>query len=140
MIRKAEKADLDAVYGLVKQLSRHKFSKEQFEGCYHYNIGRGNVLVYEKDNLVRGFAVFSIYYPLHFSRITAEVVNLVVDKNSRGGGIGKELLAAIEQIASDNGCVYIEVASSKRREAAHRFYEREGFESTHYKLTKELAL
>jgi len=141
MIRKAEKSDLDAVYGLMKQLSRHEFTKELFEDCCSYNIEKGSVLVYEKDSrTVCACAVYAIHYPLHFSRKTAEIVNLVVDKNSRGSGIGAELLAAIEQIAIDNGCICIEVASSKHREAAHRFYEREGFMSTHYKLTKGLAL
>jgi len=140
MIRKAGSADLDAVYGLMKQLSRHEFTQKQFEDCYNHNIEKGCVLVYEKDNrTVCGCAVFAIHYPLHYSRKTAEIVNLIVDENSRGGGIGKELLEAIEQIASGNGCVCIEVASGKHREAAHRFYEREGFVCDHYKLKKKLA-
>ena len=140
MIRKAEKSDLDAIYGLMKQLSRHEFTQRQFEDCYTHNIEKGCVLVYEKDNrIICGCAVFAIHYPLHFSCKTAEIVNLIVDENSRGGGIGKELLAAIEQIALDNGCICIEVASGKHREAAHRFYEREGFVCGHIKLRKELA-
>ena len=138
VIRLAKKSDIEAVYGLIRQLSRHKFIKEQFEDCYIYNIGRGNVLVYEKDNSVCGCAVYAIHYHLHFSRKTAEIVNLIVDENSRGNGIGKELLNAIEKIAFDNRCVCIEVASGKHREAAHRFYEREGFVCGHYKLKKEL--
>ena len=139
MIRAAIKDDLDAVYGLIKQLSRHEFTKEQFCDCYKYNLERGCVLVYEKDNRnICGCVVFNIHYSLHFSRKTAEIVNLVVDESFRNCGIGKKLLTHVEQIVIENGCVCIEVDSGKHREAAHRFYEREGFVCDHYKLTKEL--
>ncbi|MCL1829479.1 MAG: GNAT family N-acetyltransferase [Oscillospiraceae bacterium] len=136
MIRPAVKSDVDAVYRLMRQLSRHDFTKEQFEDCYLYNLEKGRVLVYEEGNIVCGCAVFAIHYHLHFSCKTAEIINLIVDEHARNRGIGKELLTALEQIAKDNGCVRVEVDSGKHREAAHRFYEREGFASTHYKLTK----
>ena len=139
MIRAATKVDLDNVYGLMRQLSRHEFTKEQFGDCYFYSIEKGRVLVYEKDHHnICGCLVFSIHYHLHFSRKSAEIVNLVVDESIRGQGIGRELLTYFERIALDNGCVCIEVDSGKQREAAHRFYEREGFVCDHYKLTKGL--
>jgi len=139
MIRAAEKNDLESVYALMRQLSDHDFTKAQFEDCYMFNIERGRVLVYEKDNIfVCGCIVFVIHYHLHFSSKTAEIVNLVVDENARNCGIGKELLMHVEQIAIGNGCVCIEVDSNKQREDAHRFYEREGFTNTHCKLMKGL--
>ena len=137
MIRAAVKTDLDAVYELIKQLSGHAFTKQQFEDCYLYNLDKGRILVYEKGDAVCGCIVFNIHYPLQFSRKTAEIVNLIVDENARSLGIGKELLTSLEKIAINNNCVCIEVDSSKRRQDAHRFYEREGYASTHYKLTKE---
>ena len=139
MIRVAIKDDLDTVYGLIRQLSHHEFTKKQFHDCYLYNIAKGRVLVYENENIICGCIVFNILYSLHFSRKTAEIVNLIVDENARNQGIGKKLLTAFEKIAGDNGCVRIEVGSDKHREDAHRFYEREGYASTHYKLTKELT-
>jgi PhnO protein len=139
MIRKAVKDDLYAVYMLIQQLTNRDFTKKQFDDCFIYNLDRGSVLVYEKDNLVSGCLAFDIHYSLHFSRKTAEIVNLIVDENARNNGIGKDLLTEFEKIAVDNGCVCIEVASGKHREAAHRFYEREGFACNHYKMRKELA-
>jgi ribosomal protein S18 acetylase RimI-like enzyme len=138
MIRAATADDLDAVYGLIRQLSRHEFTQEQFRDCYKYNNEKGRVLVYEKDNSICGCIVWNIHYPLHFSRKTAEIVNFVVDESCRGQGIGKELLRAVELIAIENGCACIEADSGKHREDAHRFYEREGFGSNHYKFTKGL--
>jgi len=138
MIRAATKDDLDSVYGLMKQLSRHDFTKAQFEDCYLFNLKRERVLVYEKDDIICGCIVFNIHYPMHFSRKTAEIVNLIVGENCRNRGIGKDLLAYLEKIAIDSGCVCLEVDSSKKREGAHRFYFREGFVCSHYKLVKGL--
>jgi PhnO protein len=140
MIRFATRADLDAIYVLIKQLSRHDFTKEQFESCFQYNLNNSHILVCEHNNRIRGCGVLCVHYSLHFSRKSAEIVELIVDENFRSNGMGKELMAALEQIAVDSGCVSIEVDSGKRRENAHRFYEREGFVSTHCKLTKELSL
>jgi len=138
MIRAAIKDDLDAVYGLMRQLSRHEFTKEQFESCYLHSLESNDtyILVNEENTCICGCGVLSIHYPLHFSRKAAEIVNLIVDENARGRGIGKDLLAELEKVAHDNGCICIEVASSKQRIDAHRFYVREGFINDHYKLTK----
>lgn len=138
MIRPAGKDDMEAVYRLIRQLSSHTFTKDQFIDCFIYNLENGCILVYEKDHFIRGCAAYSIHYLLHFSRKTAEIVNLVVDESCRGQCIGKELLYAIEQIAIEKGCVCIEVDSGKHRKDAHRFYEQEGFNSDHYKFTKGL--
>ncbi|MCL1849273.1 MAG: GNAT family N-acetyltransferase [Clostridiales bacterium] len=122
----------------MRQLSGHHFTKKQFTSCYEYNLDRNHILVWEQNRRVCGCGILNIHYYLHFSLKSAEVVNLVVDENARGRGIGKELLTALEQIAIDNGCGWIELGSGKHRKDAHRFYEREGFVQTHYKLTKEL--
>ena len=139
MIRTATKGDLEAVYGLMRQLSRHCFTKKQFEACYFYNLENNRVLVCEENKNICGCAVLNIHYSLHFSRKTAEIVNLIVDESARSRGIGKELLASLEQIAADNDCVCIELGSGKQRSDAHRFYAREGFACNHYKFTKELG-
>jgi len=138
VIRAATKNDCEAVYQLMRQLSSHEFSKEQFADCYHYNLNINHAVVFEQDELVRGFGILAIHYSLHFSRKSAEIVNLIVDAGARGHGIGFELLSALEEIARQNDCVCIEADSGKHREAAHRFYLREGFTCKHYKFTKEL--
>jgi len=138
MIRAATKDDLQAVYGLMKQLSHHKFTEDQFKFCYFYNLANNCILVCEENGCICGCGILTIYYSLHFSQKSAEIVNLIVDENVRSRGIGKELLLSLEQIAIDNGCVCLELSSGKQREAAHRFYEREGFVSSHYKFTKGL--
>ena len=138
MIRMAINDDSEAVYRLIRQLSDHEFTKEQFEACYRHNLKGNYIMVYEEDGGVYGCGVLSIQYPLHFSDKKAEIVNLIVAANVRNRGIGKMILDELERIAADNGCVRIEVASNRRRTDAHRFYIREGFADTHIKLTKEI--
>ena len=138
MIRAATKQDLKGVYILMRQLSRHEFTDEQFEDCYLYNLENNHVLLYEQDENIYGCGILGIHYPLDYARRVAEVVELIVDENARGQGIGKKLITALEQIAIDNGCACIFLGSGKNRKDAHRFYEREGFVSSHYKFTKGL--
>ncbi len=57
----------------------------------------------------------------------AEILGLVVDEPSRGGGIGEALLRAAEVWARAAGCVRVRVRSRDTRERAHRFYERAGY-------------
>ena len=139
MIRAATKEDNQIVCGLIRQLSPYSFSDEQFETSYDYNLETNYILVYEENEHICGCGVLSIHYPMQFSRKSAEIAALVVDENARNRGIGKELLLYLEKIAIENGCFRLEVATGKQRKEALRFYEREGFDSTHYKLAKRFS-
>jgi GNAT superfamily N-acetyltransferase len=68
----------------------------------------------------------------------ARITALVVAPDRRGTGIGRELLAAAEQVARRWGCDLIEVSSGRRqeRESAHRFYRAAGFEDTAMRSTR----
>ncbi len=60
----------------------------------------------------------------------AEIGGLVVSQNCRSKGIGRELLAKAEEWARSRGLKNTLVRSRTTREAAHRFYLREGYEQT----------
>ncbi|WP_410211343.1 GNAT family N-acetyltransferase [Aquirhabdus sp.] len=60
----------------------------------------------------------------------AEIGGLVVDQSFRGKGIGLELVSQSRQWARDQGLGQIRVRSNVTREAAHRFYQRIGFEQS----------
>jgi GNAT superfamily N-acetyltransferase len=64
----------------------------------------------------------------------AEILGLVVDETSRGGGIGAALIGAAEEWARSKGCVRMRVRSRDTRERAHRFYERAGYERNKVQL------
>jgi GNAT superfamily N-acetyltransferase len=56
------------------------------------------------------------------------VTSLVVTERERGRGIGRRLLAAVEEYAWSNGCLRIEITSGDHRPETHRFYERVGYQ------------
>jgi len=58
----------------------------------------------------------------------AEILGLVVVANARGGGIGRALVERAIAWTRERGCTHLRVRSRAKRERAHRFYEREGFE------------
>ncbi|HKO34366.1 MAG TPA: GNAT family N-acetyltransferase [Candidatus Limnocylindria bacterium] len=59
--------------------------------------------------------------------LTAQIIALIVDERVRGGGVGRELVAAADAWALACGCQRLMVATRVTRERAHRFYLREGF-------------
>ena len=64
------------------------------------------------------------------SEARAEIGGLVVAEGARSAGIGAQLVASAEQWARDAGFAHIVVRSQVAREAAHRFYLREGYART----------
>jgi GNAT superfamily N-acetyltransferase len=60
----------------------------------------------------------------------AEIGGLVVAADARSAGIGAGLVARAEQWARGHGFAQVLVRSQTFREAAHRFYQREGYAQT----------
>ncbi len=56
-----------------------------------------------------------------------EITGLVVDQAARRTGVGRELVAAVEQWAKERGIGEILVGSNTLREESHLFYGRLGF-------------
>ncbi len=71
----------------------------------------------------------------------AEIGGFVVASGFRSTGIGSKLLARAEQWAKERGLNRMVVRSQIKREAAHRFYIREGYErvKTSHVFAKALA-
>ena len=60
----------------------------------------------------------------------AEIGGLVVGRQVRSKGIGAKLVARAENWALQHGVTSVVVRSQVAREAAHRFYLREGYQQT----------
>jgi GNAT superfamily N-acetyltransferase len=71
----------------------------------------------------------------------AEISGLVVSEEARSRGVGKALLEAAEEWARGTGCAVISVRSNVKRERAHGFYQKNGYEWTKSQKTfcKNLA-
>jgi GNAT superfamily N-acetyltransferase len=64
---------------------------------------------------------------LHAGDRVAYITALVTDAEARGQGVGRALVAAIEQWARESGCTRLSVTSAEHRADAHAFYPRCGF-------------
>ncbi|WP_340586587.1 GNAT family N-acetyltransferase [Erythrobacter alti] len=52
-------------------------------------------------------------------------------ENLRGQGIGEAMMQWAMDRCKDRGCGIVQLTSDRKREAAHRFYQRLGFEPSH---------
>jgi GNAT superfamily N-acetyltransferase len=62
-----------------------------------------------------------------------------VAEHAHGRGVGRVLVAHVEERARREGCVQLELSSSDRREDAHAFYRRLGFDDVSRRFVKELT-
>jgi len=69
-------------------------------------------------------------------RALVEAVRVRSDLRSRG--IGEALMAHAERRAKAAGCGLIQLTTDRKRLAAHRFYERIGYEPSHLGMKKKL--
>jgi GNAT superfamily N-acetyltransferase len=84
-------------------------------------------LVAERRGQVLGIvAVTAIPYLEHEGR-WGRIVALVVSSACRGQGIGRQLVQAAENAASELGCVVMEVTSARSRTESHLFYQNLGY-------------
>lgn len=66
------------------------------------------------------------------------VTELVVSKNARSGGIGKQLMDKIEEYFKEQGCEWMFVEVFGYNSGGIRFYEREGFHTRMYNMLKRV--
>ena len=70
--------------------------------------------------------------------LTCYVSSLIVDERERGKGYGTMLLDYAVELARQRGCRAMTLDSGLPRTAAHRFYERYGFERSCYGFELQL--
>lgn len=64
-------------------------------------------------------------------REVAIIENVIVDGAARSTGVGSAMMQWAVDEARAHGCSQVKLTSNSKRAAAHRFYERLGFEPTH---------
>lgn len=140
VIRPAVTRDGVAIYKLLCQLEDACFDREAFDARFAWQLESaafcGFVLV--DDGEIAGFINVRVERQLHHEHPVAEICELVIDAGRRGVGRGKRLFEEAVAYARACGCEGIEVTSNDRRARAHRFYEAQGMERTHVKLTMGL--
>jgi GNAT superfamily N-acetyltransferase len=71
----------------------------------------------------------------HLGKSSGLVEDVVVDKNMRSKGIGKKMMEYAIEICRNNNCYKMSLSSNIKRERAHNFYEKLGFEKHGYSFS-----
>lgn len=111
------------------------FIKDAVSGC------GSDILVAEENGAILAFALLESREPRHAGaarRKHAFLMDICVDEEQRGRGIGSALLAASEEWAREKGLEYIELNVLEANSAAWRLYERNGFKKTVSVMRREL--
>lgn len=139
-IRKIESDDLNRVFELLNELYQNKIKFSKFEEIYKIKLIDKNsyYIVALINNKIIGVLTSEIQLKLHREKKQSFIEDLIVDKEYRNKGVGKELLKDAVNYAKDIDCEVIELTSYINNEKAHRFYEKNGFIKHSYKFKQYL--
>ena len=87
------------------------------------------VLMAERRGKAAGLACVLILPRLGHSTPEARLLDLIVRREERSSGLGRGLVEAALDLASQAGCRILRLECGHQRTAAHRFYRALGFEN-----------
>jgi (aminoalkyl)phosphonate N-acetyltransferase len=137
-IRATNSQDLAQIYLFVCELEEETLDKAAFEAVYLQNLQSPQIKSWLAfiDQQAVGFISVHLQYLLHHAAQVAEIQEFYVNPTQRSAGIGKQLLAVAETWVQQQGVKEIELSTNQKRIHAHRFYLREGYKNSHFKMTK----
>jgi len=133
MIETASDEDLGEILQLLRtQLAEHDIvlTSQALERATRGLIedhSLGRILTARLDGELVGVAVISFLWTLEHGGPAAWLDEVYVEPSHRGHGIGRQLIEAAMQLASDNGCIALDLEVDAGHEAAERLYQRMNF-------------
>jgi GNAT superfamily N-acetyltransferase len=138
-IRDALAPDAHAIAVLLTQLGYPSDADDVEERLERLRVVGDRVFVAELDGEVVGLAHLQVTPAIERDRPAGKLGALIVDEARRGRGIGRALVEAVEREARLRGCELVFLTTSERRDDAHAFYERVGFEQTGRRYGRTLS-
>lgn len=137
-IRDARAADADDIALLLDQLGYASGASAIAARLERLAIVGDRVVVAELEGRAVGLAHLHVTPALERDPPAAKIGALVVDETHRSRGVGRALVEAVEEEARTRGCELLFVTTAARRDEAHVFYERLGFEQTGRRYARTL--
>ncbi|MFC3928081.1 N-acetyltransferase family protein [Streptococcus caprae] len=131
MLRELRDADLEQIrdinefslgYPTSLELAQRQFAKLS-QDSQHILIGYAD----EKTDQLLGYVHAQVYENL-YSDAGLNVLALAVHPEAQGRGIGKQLMARLENVVREQGYEFIRLNSGAHRLEAHAFYENIGYD------------
>lgn len=141
-IRPAHSGDESVLYSFVGELEATTLDPLRFRTVFQHNLTNPMVYYFVAEQVaeveVVGFISCHVQYLLHHTGKVAEIQELFVKPAYRNQQIGRQLVATLYALAIRENFVSLEVTTNQKRTDTVRFYERECFYRTHYKLVKPI--
>ena len=138
-VRRATPADAPDVANLLAQLGYPSSADVIPDRLAAIEREGGAVFVVTNaDDRILGLASASRHATLHAGAQVAYITALVTSDDARGQGVGRAMVAAIEQWAREAGCTRLSVTSAEHRADAHEFYPRCGMPYNGRRFSKQL--
>ena len=145
VIRKAKKSDLPAIKGLLAELIDAMDDTE----CIDIRVApeiwehllkdsRSHFLAATAQGTPVGLIHFTIRQTVLHRSPSAMIDELVVTKQYRGRGIGRQLVLAVIEKCRQLGCCEVEVSTERTSLKARKFYKKCGFDKTEILLEVDL--
>lgn len=138
-VRDARLEDSPAIARLLDQLGYPTDEGGVAARLERLTIVGDRVFVADVDGRVVGLAHLQVSPALERDRPSGKIGTLVVDAAHRGHGVGRALIAAVEDDAQLRGCGLLFLTTRETRDDAHAFYERVGFEQTGRRYSRTLS-
>ena len=141
-IRSATPDDLDALFDLNKQINElhHLYAPQAFvapseeDRTFLINMLADEerlFLVAEEGQQVLGFITATITQNETISFLIKDPIcrigTIVVDENQKSKGVGRALMATVEQWARESGAIQVRLEVMEFNRDAQQFYDRLGF-------------
>jgi ribosomal protein S18 acetylase RimI-like enzyme len=130
VLRAAKPKDAEGIAALIVALG-YEVTAAEVRG----RLRKVDALVADRGGIV-GAVTLAMTQVLHRPKPVGRISMLVVGEEARGAGIGTALVAEAEKRLAAEGCGMIEVTSNRKRQRAHAFYEKLGYERTSYRFAK----
>lgn len=148
IFRRAVRADLPAIVALIADDAVNGHREKPGEPLQPGYIKAFEAIDRDANNLLVVGEIDGV--PVATAQITfipnltqqggmrAIVEGVRVASSARSQGVGEKLMAYMTALARERGCVYVQLATSKARVDAHRFYDRIGFAQSHFGYKRDL--
>jgi GNAT superfamily N-acetyltransferase len=139
-VRAAIARDAGAIAELMTMLGYPASEREMEERLGRLlAVGDAAVFVAEADGEVAGVVALSLIHVLERDRPSCRLTALAVRPESRRTGIGRALVAAVEEEARRRDCFRVEITVRPERHEAHALYAACGFHDRPHRLIKPLT-
>ena len=131
-------AKIEEILPLMQDFTNHKYSDSvlltRLKAMFDYDYACAGIYL---DAQLIGFCGMW-FQTRHYSGKSCELDHFYIDTAYQGRGYGQQFLDWVEKELIPQGYEAIELNVYKENKAAHRFYEREGFEHLGLHYVKRL--